>query len=76
MRGANRETIGLAVRSLRNRLRRREQRSPYLALRRRRHAAKPSIALPTNARLAGSGAGVRLPLTKPEVVSLLVLASE
>src|ERR1022692_3824251 len=41
--------------------------SPYLALRRRRHAAKPSIALPTNARLAGSGTAVRLPLTKPVV---------
>src|ERR1035441_6303768 len=41
--------------------------SPYLALRRRRHSAKPSIALPTNARLAGSGTAVRLPLTKPVV---------
>jgi hypothetical protein len=49
--------------------------SPYLALRRRRHAAKPSIALPTNARLAGSGTGVKLPLTKPVVVALLVLLS-
>src|ERR1035438_10610605 len=51
--------------------------SPYLALRRRRLAAKPSIALATNARLAGSGTAVRLPLTKPEGVALLVLlASE
>ena len=41
--------------------------SPYLALRRRRHAAKPSIALATNARLAGSGTAVRLPLTKSVV---------